>query len=483
MAKNVYLSNFIWRFLERWGAQGVSFLVSIVLARLLDPDTYGTIALVTVFTIIINIILDSGLGNALIQKKDADDLDFSSVFFFNVLMSVVLYSILFLIAPLIESFYASSGLSSIVRVLGLSVIISGVKNIQQAYVSRNMLFKKFFFSTLGGTICSAVIGILLAYYGLGVWALVAQYLSNALIDTIILWCTVPWKPSFRFSMVRIKQLLPFAFRLLIGDLIYNGYTELRQLLIGKHYTASDLAFYNQGYKFPHLISANINTSINSILFPAMSSVQDDVGHVRNMLKKSIQVSQYVVAPLVVGLAVCGRPLIKLLLTEKWLPCVPYMQLFCFSMAFGHMGNANQNAMLALGKSDIKLRVEIIKTSVDVAILLITVFISPMAVCIGFVIGSLVRIVICAWPNKKLLGYSFSQQIIDILPNLLITAVMAVSVWSISLIQLSDLVTLLIQVPLGAVIYIGLSFVTKSDPLLYIMDMLGSYFKKRRNDEH
>ena len=212
MAKNEYLSNFMWRFFERWGAQGVSFLVSIVLARLLDPDAYGTIALVTVFTIIINIILDSGFGNALIQKKDADDLDFSSVFFFNVLLSVILYFILFSFAPLIESFYSARGLCSVVRVLGLSVIISGVKNIQQAYVSKNMMFKKFFFSTLGGTICSAVIGILLACYGFGVWALVAQYLSNALIDTMILWCTVPWKPSFRFSMNRIRKLLPFACR-------------------------------------------------------------------------------------------------------------------------------------------------------------------------------------------------------------------------------------------------------------------------------
>jgi len=463
--------------MERWGAQGVTFLVSIVLARLLDPSVYGTIALVTVFTTILNIFLDSGFGNALIQKKNADDLDFSSVFYFQIAVSLLLYVLLFLAAPLIESFYNSPGLAPVVRVLGLFVIISGVKNIQQAYVSRHMLFKKFFFATLGGTIGAAVIGIVFAFLGYGVWALVAQYLFNALIDTIILWITVPWKPKRVFSFDRLKSLFSFAWKLLISDLVYNGYTELRQLLIGKFYTSSDLAFYNKGYSFPHLISANINTSINSILFPAMSSVQDSVEHIRSMLKKSIQVSQYVVAPLVVGLAVCGEPLVKLILTDKWLPCVPYMQLFCLSMAFGHMGNANQNAILALGRSDIKLRIEITKTVIDVVILIVTVFISPMAVCIGFVAGALIRIAICAWPNKKLLGYSFGRQMLDILPNLIVTFVMAGLVWSVTLLKFSSWLTLLVQVPLGIVIYIGLSVLTRSEPFYYILNMLKPHIAK------
>lgn len=485
MDRHTILSNYIWRFLERWGAQGVTFVVSIVLARLLDPDVYGIIALVTVFTIILNIFLDSGFGNALIQKKDADDLDFSSVFFFNITASVVLYAAIFFAAPLIAHFYDMPELTLVVRVMGTFLLISGVKNIQQAYVSRHMLFKKFFFATLGGTIGAAVIGIALAYYGFGVWALVAQYLFNALLDTIILWIIVPWRPKRMFSMVRLRSLFSFAWKLLVSDLVYNGYTELRQLLIGKFYTPADLAFYNQGYKFPHLISANINTSINSILFPAMSSVQDDVERVRNMLKKSIQLSQYVVAPMVIGLAVCGEPLIRIVLTEKWLPCVPYMQLFCLSMAFGHMGNANQNAIIALGRSDIKLRIEIIKTVVDIAILLGTVFISPMAVCIGFVCGALIRIAICAWPNKKLLGYSFWRQMLDILPNLIVTAVMAGIVWSVTLLHLSSWVTLLIQVPLGVVIYVGLSVLTKSEPFYYILDLVKSYFTRKRkgNEEN
>ena len=475
-----YFSNFIWRLLERFGAQLVTVIVSLVLARLLDPSVYGITALVTVFITILNIFLDSGFGNALIQKKDSDDLDFSSVFYFNIVSSIVLYLLLFFTAPLIEMFFNSPSLSPVIRVMGLFVIISGLKNIQQAYVSKYMLFKKFFFATLIGTIIAAGLGILLAYLGFGVWALVVQYLANTLIDTTILWFTVKWRPKRMFSLERLKALFSFGWKLLVSDLVYNGYTELRQLLIGKFYTPADLAFYNQGYKFPHLISYNINTSINSILFPAMSNAQDDKAHVKNMLKRSIQISQYVVCPFLLGLAVCGEPLVKLILTEKWLPCVPYMQLFCLAGMFGHMGNANQNAIIAIGRSDIKLKIEVVKTTIDVIILVISIFFGPMAVAIGFVAGSLIRIAICAWPNKKLLDYSFGRQMLDILPNLIINFVMAGCVWCVNLLNLESWITLLIQVPLGVLIYIGLSIATKSDALNYIVNLLKLVKNKKKD---
>ena len=203
--KNV-IGNFIWRFAERCGAQLVTFVVSIVLARLLDPTVYGTVALVTVFTTILQVFVDSGLGTALIQKKDADDLDFSSVFFFNFVICIMLYMGMFIAAPYIAHFYNNSSLTPIVRVISLTIVISGVKGIQQAYVSRNMLFKRFFFSTIGGTIASAFVGIALAYKGFGVWALVAQQLLNTATDTLILWLTVKWRPRLMFSWKRLKKL-------------------------------------------------------------------------------------------------------------------------------------------------------------------------------------------------------------------------------------------------------------------------------------
>lgn len=480
--KNKYFSSFIWRLLERFGAQGVTLIVSIILARLLDPDVYGIVAIITVFISILNILMDGGFGNALIQKKEADDVDFSTIFYFNVAFSLVLYALVFFLAPLIEHFYNFEGLTSIVRVIGLGIPIAGVKNIQQAYVARNMLFRQFFFATMGGTIGAAIIGIIMAYNGYGVWALIAQYVFNMLIDTIILWVVVPWRPIKAFSREKLKRLFSFGKNILVSNLIYNGYYEIRQLLIGKFYSSADLAYYNQGYRYPYVISSNINTSIDSILFPAMSSVQEDVIHVKEMLRKSILLSQFVVGPCVIGLAACAGPIVQLLLTDKWLPCVPYMQLFCISMAFGQIGNANQSAIMSVGRSDIKLKIEIIKTILDVAILFGTIFISPIAVAIGFSVGALLRIAVCAWPNKRILGYSFVNQMKDVLPNLIITYAMGIIVWLVTLFHMSPIITLLIQIPLGIMIYIGISVIMKNESFFYILDIVKSYRKRgTKND--
>lgn len=322
--KGNIFSNFIWRFLERCGAQGVSFIVSIVLARLLLPEMYGTIALVTVFLNIMQVFIDSGMGNALIQKKNADDTDFSTVFYFNLVVCSVLYVLMFFIAPVIAKFYNDLSLVPVIRVLSLALLISGVKNIQQAYVSRNMLFKRFFFATLGGTIVAAVLGIWMAYRGYGVWALVAQQLTNAAIDTLILWITVRWRPKLVFSFQRLKGLFSYGWKLLASGLLDVVYNDLRQLIIGKLYSSSDLAYYNKGEHFPKLIVSNINSSIDSILLPVMSRNQDDAVSVKNMTRRAIKLSSYVMAPFMMGMAFCSKTIVTLLLTEKWLDCVPFM---------------------------------------------------------------------------------------------------------------------------------------------------------------
>ena len=360
MGENKTIQNFIWRFLERCGAQGVTFIVSIVLARLLDPSLYGTIALVTVFTTIMQVFVDSGMGNALIQKKDADDLDFSSVFWFNLCMCIILYILMYISAPLIAAFYKTPELTPIVRVLSLILIISGVKNVQQAYVSRNMLFKRFFFSTLGGTIGAAIVGITMACYGFGVWALVAQMLFNATVDTIILWITVKWRPKKQFSIKRLKQLFSFGWKLLLSSLLDTIYNDLRQLIIGKIYSKDDLAQYNQGKKFPQLIVTNINTSIDSVLLPTMSKAQDNPQVVKSMTSRAIKISTYIMMPFMVGIAVCAEPLVRFVLTDKWLPCILFLRIFCITFAFYPIHTANLNAIKAMGRSDLFLILEIIK---------------------------------------------------------------------------------------------------------------------------
>ena len=474
-------SNFLWRFFERCGAQGVTFVVSVVLARLLDPSLYGVIALVTVFTSIMQVFVDSGMGNALIQKKDADDLDFSSVFWFNLAMCSALYLLMFLAAPFIASFYKMPELTPVVRVLSLILIISGIKNVQQAYVSRHMLFKRFFFSTLGGTIGAAIVGITLAYYGFGVWALVAQMLFNAAVDTTILWITVKWRPRREFSIERLKGLFSFGWKLLVSSLIDTVYRDLTQLIIGKKYSSSDLAQYNQGNKFPQLIVTNINTSIVSVLLPTMSKSQDNASEIKTMTRRAIKTSTYIMMPFMVGLAVCAEPLVNLILTEKWLPCVFFLRIFCFTYAFYPIHTANLNAIKAMGRSDLFLVLEIIKKIVGITAILCTMWVSVEAMAYSLLFTSVINQIINSWPNKRLMNYSYLEQLKDMLPQICLSLFMGAIVFSAQYIGLNDIFTLLIQVPVGALIYIVLSKLFHIDSFDYLINTVKGLLHKHKKE--
>lgn len=478
MSSTNVITNFFWRFLERCGAQGVTFIVSIVLARLLDPTVYGTVALVTIFTTIMQVFVDSGMGNALIQKKDADDLDFSSVFYFNMAMCSALYLIMFFAAPFIASFYRMPELTAIVRVLSFVVVISGVKNVQQAYVSRHLMFKRFFFSTLGGTIGAAVIGIAMAYLGFGVWALVAQMLFNAAVDTTILWITVKWRPKKMFSFQRLKSLFSYGWKLLASSLIDTVYNDLRQLIIGKKYSSGDLAYYNQGKKFPQLIVTNINTSIDSVLLPTMSKAQDDMAAVRSMTRRAIKTSTFLMMPAMIGLAVCAEPLVQLILTEKWLPCVLFLRIFCITYAFYPIHTANLNAIKAMGRSDLFLKLEIIKKTVGIIAILITMWISVQAMAYSFLVTTILNQIINSWPNKKLLNYSYLEQVKDMMPQILLSLGMGAAIYAVSFLHLSASLTLLIQIPLGVLVYWSGSKIFHVESYTYIIEMVKN-FKKRK----
>mgnify|MGYP002571252319 FL=1 len=478
--KNTTVKNFIWRFAERCGAQLVTFVVSIVLARILSPDDYGTVALVTVFTTILQVFVDSGLGTALIQKKNADDLDFSSVFYFNFVVCLVLYAGMFFAAPIIASFYNDLTLIPIIRVISLTIVISGIKGIQQSFVSRNMLFKRFFFSTLGGTIFSAILGVAMAYAGCGVWAIVAQQLSNTAIDTLILWLTVKWRPKKMFSWERLKTLFSFGWKLLISSLLDTVYSNLRSLVIGKMYSPSDLAYYNQGDKLPSTVITNINTSIASVLLPTLASKQDDRKQLKNMTRRAIKTSTYIIAPLMMGLAFCAPPIVRLILTEKWVPCVPYLRIFCITYMFYPIHTANLNAINATGRSDYFLKLEIAKKVIGMILLLVTMRISVMAMAYSLLVSMVTSMVINSWPNKKLLKYSFKEQIIDILPDIFIAIFMGVVVSIIYIFNLSDVMTLAIQIPLGVIVYIGLSIIFKIEEFQYLKNMAEEMVKIKKN---
>ncbi len=476
--KNKVFSNMVWRFAERCGAQIVTFVVSIVLARLLAPEAYGKIALITVFTTILQVFVDSGLGTALIQKNDSDDLDFSSVFYFNFVVCIILYAGMFIAAPFIAKFYNDISLTPIIRVTSLTIIISGVKGIQQSYVSKNMLFKKFFYSTLSGTVFSAFLGICLAYAGAGVWAIVAQQLSNTAIDTLILWITVKWRPKNLFSWERLKNLLSFGWKMLVSALLDTVYTNIRSLVIGKMYSASDLAFYNQGDKLPSVIVNNINASIDSVLLPTLAKEQEDRERVKNMTRRAIKTSTYIMAPLMMGLAFCAKPLVQIILTENWLRCVPFLQIFCIAYMFQPIHTANLNAIKAMGRSDLFLKLEIAKKTVGMIVLVSTMWFGVMAMAYSLLLTNLTGMIINSWPNKKLLNYSFKEQMIDIFPTISLAIIMGITISVVGFLRLPDFLTLIIQVPCGAFIYIVGSKILHLDSFEYLLQIVKSFIEKK-----
>ncbi len=478
-SKNKVISGLFWRLLERVGAQGVQFIVSIVLARLLAPELFGTIALINVFIAILEVFVDSGLANSLIQKKDADDLDFSTVFFFNLGVCCVLYLGMFLAAPAIARFYRMPELISAIRVISLILVISGVKNVQQAYVSRTMQFKRFFFATLGGTIGAAVLGIWMAYAGYGLWALIAQSLFNSTVDTFILLITVKWHPKWMFSLERLKSLFSYGWKLLASSLLDTGYNKLRQLVIGKLYTPASLAYFDKGGNFPAIIVNNINSSINSVLFPAMSSAQDNKEVVKSMTRRAITVSSYVMWPMMMGLAACAEPLVCLLLTDKWLPCVPFLRIFCITYAFYPIHTANLNAIKAMGRSDIFLKLEVLKKIVGLILLVSTMQFGVMAMAYSLLVSSVASQIINSWPNRKMLNYSYGQQMKDVFPALSLSVIMFFAVWCVQFLHLGVWPTLLIQIPLGSVIYITGSKLFRLESYDYVLQTAKSFLKREK----
>ncbi len=477
--KQKVVSNLIWRFMERFGSQLVTVVVQIVLARMLDPEVFGTVAKVTIITSILLVFVDSGMANSLIQKKDPDDLDYSSVFYFNIVFCLVLYTGLFFCAPLIARFYDDAQLTAIVRVLGLTVVVAGVKNVQQAYVSKTLQFKRFFFATLGGTLLSAAVGIAMVFMGFGVWSIVAQQLVNVTVNTAILWLTVGWRPKWMFSFARLKGLLNYGWKLLASGLLDTVYNKLREIMIAVFYTDADLAYYNRGSTYPYLIVENINASIDSVLLPVLSAEQDHTEQVRNMTRRAIRISTYVMMPLMMGLAVCAEPLIRLLLTEKWLTCVPYLRIFCFSYAFYPLHTANLNAIKAMGRSDLFLKLEIIKKVFGVIILLITLPFGVYVMALSLLFTSVMSQLINSWPNAKLLDYAYVHQLKDMLPAMALSCVMGAAVYPISLLGWSDWLTLPVQVLVGAAIYVAGSIIFKLDSFSYLLSILKKLMRREK----
>lgn len=469
--KSKTISGLLWKFAERTGAQAITFILSIILARLLSPSDYGAIAILLVFITIADVFVNAGFGSALIQKKDADNLDFSSVFYFSFLFSVFIYAVIYLAAPFVADFYNMPVLQSTLQVLALRIPVAAINSVQQAYVSRNMQFKKFFYSTLSGTAASAVVGITMAYNGYGIWSLVGQYLSNAVVNTIVLFSVINWRPQLMFSFQRLKSLFSYGWKLLLSGLLDTGYQSLNSLLIGKFYTPADLAFFDTGKKFPMVIVNNINSSISSVLFPALASEQDEPEKVKAHTRKAIQISSYIMWPMMLGMAACADSIVSLVLTDKWLPAVPYLQIACITCGLWPIHTANLQAINAMGRSDIFLKLEIVKKIVGISILMFTIQYGVLAIALGGIFGGIIGTFINSYPNGYLLKYSYMEQIKDILPSVILALFIAVIIKCFNNYFENSVSLLIVDILLFITLYILISYLINNKEFNYIINTI------------
>ncbi|HJC25122.1 MAG TPA: lipopolysaccharide biosynthesis protein [Candidatus Eisenbergiella merdavium] len=465
--KKTVLSNMLWRLAERCGAQGVSFVVSLILARILLPEAYGVVSLITVFTSILNLFIDSGFKNALIQKKDADQLDFSTVFYFNIAMGVLLYGMMFAVSPFIAAFYDRPYMVPYIRVMSLTLVFGGINGVQQAIVARRMQFKRFFYATLTGTLFSAAVGIAMAYMQMGVWALIAQRLINQAIDTVFLWFTVRWRPSLRFSGKRLRPMFDYGSKLLLSAFANTIMENLTGLIVGKVYTAELLAYYDKGRNIPNLVVQNLQAAVQSVLFPVIAEKQDQREQVKKILRKSIMTSTYCIFPCMTGIAVCAEPLVRVLYTEKWIAMVPYLRLWCFCFAFYLWHTANLQVIQALGRSDIFLRIEVLKQFLSLAGILLAARFGVLAMLAAACIVAVLSLYINAAPNVRLAGYGFWEQLKDVLPVIGLNLLMGIAVYLIGAVPMPDIVRLAVQISTGVAVYAGGSCLLKLEIFRYL----------------
>lgn len=481
--RNKILNGFVWKFAERISSQGASFVLSVILARLLMPEEYGLVAMINVFIVLANVFVTSGFSSSLIQNKDADDLDFSTIFYCTLTTSILIYGIIYVVSPYIADFYNMPALCSLLRVYALLLIITSYQTIQQAYISRHMLFKKTFVPTFIGTLLSGVIGVVMAYNGFGVWSLVVQSISNIFINMLMLMKIIPWHPKLFFSWTRAKVLMSYGSKILAGSLISAIYKEIRQFIIGKMYSPVDLGLYNRGNNLPSLINTNMDITIRSVLFPAMSNYSDNPERVKQILRRGIKTSSYISFFFLTLMAATAEPLVKILLTEKWINCVPYMQVFCISYMFLGIAGYNVEAIKAIGKSKEVLKLEVFKKPVFLIVILIAAQFSVFAVVLTSPFNSFYAMAMNMKPTKQCLNYNLKEQIDDLLPATLLAIALAITTLPLTLLEWNDFVILGLQIVIGICVYVSLSQVFKVASYAYvkstIMDIYNKKIERRR----
>jgi len=453
------VNGMVWKFLEKFGSQIMMLVIQIVLARILLPEEYGLVGLLSVFISISDVIILQGLTTALIQKKNPDETDFSSVFFANLVISILLYLVLFFLSPLIAQFYNEPLLTDIMRILSLNIIIGAIPAVHNAVLSRDLDFKKSFFRRMADVLAQGIVGITLAVLGWGVWAMVFSKVVGTAIGAMVLCVTVRWRPKKLFSFVSVKSLFSFSSKILGTNLLNTIFNNINSLIIGKFYTPTDVGHYQRGQQIPQVTMGALDGSMTEVLYPAFSKAQSDLAVLKNALRKSVNMSMFVVLPVLMGLLVVAEPLTLILLTEKWLPSVPFMQLTCVACMFWPLSHRT-HALNALGKSGVTFKISIIGKAITLIAIFVCVGFGIYAIMIGTIIASTINLFITSCFVKKHIGYTLMELAKDVLPSLTLSLVMGAGVYALSLLRLNLYLQLVIQVILGCVIYVLGAYIFK-----------------------
>lgn len=474
--KNKTVTGFFWQLSQKVLCQVVSFGISVVLARLLLPSDYGVIAICSMFLVLTGIFIGGGLGTALVQKKNADDIDFCTVFYSGLVLSIVVYLAVFFAAPYIAIFFKNEQITAVIRVLALAMPIGTLSGVQNAFVSKQMIFKKFFYSSLIGTIASGAVGLGMALTGFGVWALVGQNLVSTITNTLVLFCIIDWHPKLIFSYERFKQLFSFGWKMAVVNILTTFFYQLKGYVIGYKYSAAQLAYYNRGEGLPGILYNNINGTISDVLFPALSQLQDDKEALKRALSRAMRISSFFLIPALFGLAAISDKLVIIIFSEKWAPSIPFMQVICMISCSDILGMANYQAIKAVGRADTLLKMEFLKRPAMFAILIATMFISPLAIAVGQLVYSILAFVVNAYPNRKYIGYPIWQQMKDVGKNFLISLVMAIVVYLLGTLGLNMYVSVVLQVVTGVLLYYVMSRTLNKEDYGYVMNFVKEKFR-------
>lgn len=473
-------SSLLWKLLERGGYQFVQMVVQVVMARLLAPEQFGALAVMLVFVNLGNVVVQSGLNTALIQSPEADDADFSTVFWMSLAVSVALYMAIFFAAPAVETFYAMPGLVWPLRALSFLLVVNSYNSVQVAKVTRDLQMRKVFRATMTSVAASAVAGIGSALAGAGLWALVAQQLSYQAVNCVALAFQVDWRPRMVFRADRARVLLGFGWRLLASGLLEQGYQSLADLVVGKRFSPAQLGLVSQGKKYPQAVGSMLDGAIQPVMLSAVSRVQDDCARVKRLVRRALKTSSFLIAPAMALFACLAPSLVPALLGSQWEEAVPFMQVYCMVYALLPIHTTNLQALNGMGRSDLFLRLELVKKAYGIAALLFCAFVlnDVRALVMSYLVTGVVSTFVNAWPNKRVIGYSYAEQVRDIAPAFLLSAAAYLVAGLVGSTGLGAWATVLVQAGAFALVYLGLAAALRLEALTYLLRTARSFISSR-----